>query len=265
MKRIKQIIVIFFLTLSTMTTMHAQRSEVGIFAGGSFYLGDLNTQLFSQTKLSVGLLYRYNFNTHWALKSNLFYGKLQGDDAKHNNPRNLSFHSPLFDFSIQAEFNFLSYFTGSDNLYRWSPYILAGLSAFYFTPEALYKGNWVDLKSLCTEGQGLSGYAKPYSLFQMAIPFGIGVKYSLAKNLCLGMEWSMRRSFTDYVDDVSKTYVDPNLLSSINPLSPVLADRSNPPHEAGSARGISSNKDWYSFIGLFLTYKIDINKKACDL
>ncbi len=244
----------------------AQRSELGVMAGTSFYMGDINTdKLFAQSRFSAGLIYRYNFSTRWALKMNALYAQVKGDDAKYDNPRNLSFRSNIYDFSAQAEFNFLNYFTGSEKYSRFTPYLFGGMALFFFNPEAYVvdnahpEGNWVALQPLSTEGQGLSAYpdTKTYSLAQFAIPFGLGFKFSLSKKICIGAEWSMRKTFTDYLDDISTVYVDPNVLrSEVGDLSAELSDRSVDPNPVGSARGNSKNKDWYSVAGVFMTVKI---------
>lgn len=265
----KKVLILFFAFLSLYS--YGQRSEVGLFAGGSYYLGDLNpSSHLGNTKPAVGVVYRYNLNLRWALKFNGIYGTLVGDDASKvgfDKERNLSFKSSLMDVSGQIELNFLPYFTGSDK-YNLSPYIFAGLSVFSFNPKAEYKGEWYDLQPLGTEGQGTTAYPnrKTYSLTQVAFPFGIGVKYGLTKYLCLGAEWSMRKTFTDYLDDVSTTYVDPiRLEAEKGPVAATLSNRSLgspgvPPIEPGKARGNAGTKDWYSFAGITLTMKI-VTKK----
>jgi hypothetical protein len=181
--------------------------------------------------------------------------------------RNLSFRSSVLDFSGQLELNFLPYFTGSSK-FAFSPYIFTGLSVFSYNPQAEYQGEWYDLQPLGTEGQGTTAYPsrQTYSLTQVAIPFGIGVKYSLTDLLCLGAEWSFRKTFTDYLDDVSTTYVDPvQLEAEKGEVAAALSNRSlgtpgEPPIEPGKARGNSATRDWYSFAGITLTMKI-VTKK----
>ena len=163
--------------------------------------------------------------------------------------------------------NFLPYFTGSAK-YNFAPYIFAGLSVFSYNPRAQYNGVWYDLQPLGTEGQGTTAYTgrKTYSLTQIAFPFGIGCKFSLNKLFCFGVEWGMRKTFTDYLDDVSTTYVDPvQLEAEKGTVAAALSNRSitipgQPSIEPGKARGNSRTKDWYAFAGLTLTMKI-ITKK----
>lgn len=252
----------------TLSSVFAQRSEIGGFVGGSFYLGDLNpTGLFSQTQFAAGGVYRYNLTPRWALRGNAFWGTVMGDDAKYDNPRNLSFRSRIAEFSVQAEINYLTYFTGSKN-YRFTPYLFGGIAVFSFNPQTYYDGKWVDLAPLHTEGQGLPQYPnkKPYNTTQLAIPFGLGFKYSLNATFSIGLEWGMRMTFTDYLDDVSGTYADPALLfAHFGELSAILSNRWNGPEQdrpiPGDQRGSSNKRDWYSFAGITITAKVGQGRK----
>ncbi|GHS84735.1 hypothetical protein FACS1894201_03510 [Bacteroidia bacterium] len=268
-------ITILCIALCSLTLAQAQRSEIGFFAGGAFYLGDINPSgVFAQIQAAGGAVYRYNLSTRWAVRINGIYGYVRADDVRLDNPRNLGFRSSITELSAIAEFNFREYFTGSRTKYRFSPYLFGGVGVFFYNPQASYydaiteETSWVDLRPLSTEGQGLLDFPnrKMYSLAQIAIPFGLGFKYSLSKKIAISLEWGMRKTFTDYIDDVSTTYVDPNiLLAEIGQLAASLADRSETPNAIGSARGNSNTKDWYSFFGVMFTYKIEANtKRACD-
>ena len=249
--------------------MLAQRSEIGGFVGGSFYLGDLNpTGLFSQTQLAAGAVYRYSLTTRWTLRGNLLYGTVTADDAKFNNPRNLNFRSRIGEFSVQAEINFLTYFTGSKR-YRFTPYIFGGIGLFTFNPQGYFydpiqlEGRWIDLRPLSTEGQGLIDYpnVKAYNIVQPTFPFGIGFRYSLSSIFSIGVEWGMRKTFTDYLDDVSGFYVEPAIVGrEKGEWAMYMSNRWNGPEserpQAGSQRGNSNRTDWYSFAGITLTAKI---------
>lgn len=265
---------LFILIVILMTpSLWAQRSEVGIMLGTSYYLGDLNYGAhFGLTQPAGGLLYRYNLNPRWAFKMNAFYGQIMGDDASkvgENPSRNLSFKSGVLDIGAQMELNFFRYFTGSQKSY-FSPYIFGGIAIFSFNPKAEYNGEWYELQPLGTEGQGTTSYPdrKTYALTNVSFPFGIGLKYSLSKSICIGAEWGMRKTFTDYMDDVSTTYADPDVLMAENTeMAAILGDRSiqisgEPPIEPGMQRGNSKNKDWYSFAGVFITMKIKSKKSS---
>ncbi len=262
----KKLILGISICISALSPAVAQRSELGVLVGGAFYLGDINPSgLFSQTKLVVGGVYRYNLNTRWAIRGNALWGTVTGDDEKLKNPRNLNFRSRISEFSLQAELSFLPYFTGSNRNYRFSPYIFGGVALFAFNPQAYYyddgarTGRWVDLAPLHTEGQGLSAYPdkKTYNTTQVSLPFGLGFKYSLNSKFCIGLEWGMRKTFTDYLDDVSGTYADRAILASqVGWMSGYLSDRSEITNPIGSARGNSNKTDWYSFAGVTLTVKL---------
>jgi len=242
-----------FLTLSGFS----QTMEIGLYGGVSYYLGDLNPGThFQNSQISYGLLARYNIDSRWAVKINAYRGKVKGNSQSSSflPDRDLSFESPVTDISAVAEFNFLKYVTGSRRDFI-SPYIYAGISAFFYDPVA----NGYSLRSLGTEGQN-TGYEgrKPYSNVSVAIPFGLGVKFSLAKNLGMTLFWEMHKTFTDYLDDVSQTYYLNS--QNINPDNPeeVLSDPSLN-HQPGMERGNPKNLDWYSFTGLTLTYKFKLH------
>jgi hypothetical protein len=263
------------------TYSFSQRSEIGGLIGTSYYLGDINTSSqFYKPNIAGGLIYRYNLTPHWALKFNALYGTLEAYDIDFGEIRNLSFKSHIMEFSAQFELNFFQYFTGSKK-HRFSPYIFGGVALFNFNPEAYYfnpttlEGKWYDLQPLGTEGQGTvtRSSAKPYSLTQFAIPFGLGVKFSLSKSICLGAEWGLRKTFTDYIDDISTTYMDHAALSAEKgQIAAALADRTpeliDPdtnlpriPNEDGMSRGNSETTDWYSFAGLTITFKLGYKSK----
>ena len=242
-----------FLALSAFS----QTMEIGIYGGTSYYLGDLNPgKHFMNPQISYGILARYNIDSRWAVKVSAYRGKVKGNSQSSNflPDRNLSFESPVTDISAVAEFNFLKYFTGSRRDFI-SPYIYTGISAFFYDPVA----NGYSLRSLGTEGQQI-GYEgrKPYSNVSIAIPFGLGVKFSLAKNLGMTLFWEMHKTFNDYLDDVSQTYYLNG--QNIDPDKPeeVLSDPSLN-HQPGMERGNPKNQDWYSFAGLTLTYKFKLH------
>lgn len=242
---------------------YAQKSgDFGVLGGVTYYVGDLNPGMpFRMSKPAFGILYRQNFNTRISLRAHGIRGTVAGDDAISNaNPeRNLNFESQLTEAGLQIEINFLDYFIGSRKN-SITPYIFGGTSVFFFKPYGNVNGTNVELQPLTTEGQG-----KPYNLYSFNILMGLGVKYSVSKLIGVGAEWGMRRTFTDYLDDVSNTYyldlagTDP-AIASVNELAsdPLLI------HNAGMQRGNSRNTDWYSFAGISVTFKIRmLSKERC--
>ncbi len=254
---------------------HRERTEIGVFVGGSYYIGDLNpTAHFNRfTKPAGGLVYRYNFNPRLSARANLLFGSVKAYDSFSNSraaqQRNLNFKSPIQELSAQLEFNFLEYALGNEKQ-KFSPYIFLGLAVFKFYPQGELKGAWKPLQSLGTEGQGLDGGAtkEKYRLVQMSIPFGVGVKTNLSKNIGVSFEWGMRRTFTDYLDDVSTKYYDPAKLAAVR--GETAATLSDPSigtdvnyKNVGRQRGNPTTKDWYSFAGIVLTIKLKEKLDKC--
>lgn len=240
----------------------------------SYYMGDINggLQLPGRYYPGVGLIYRYNFNDRIALKANVLYGRIYAHDrdskSEWQQNRNLHFRSDVFEISTQVEVNFLTYEIG-DPRRPSTPYLFAGIGLFRFNPQANFNDRWVDLQPLGTEGQGIEGNEDRYILTQFCIPFGLGYKFNIYKGLAGAIEWGIRKTFTDYLDDVSGNYVESNLLEFENgPLSQILADRSLEPLGSdgtndGYQRGESNRKDWYIFTGIMLTYKIGKPRVKC--
>lgn len=211
------------------TLAFSQAHEAGLSLGASNFMGDLGKRMpkgntyFSNITASLfrpagAVFYRYNFNKRISLRANVSYGSLEGNDAlveskekgsdgwfRYN--RNLHFKTHIIEASVVAEVNILPYEPGS-KIDRMTPYVFGGVGLFYFNPKAVYKGEWVELQPLGTEGQGSEQYPdrEKYSLIQPSIPLGIGFKYNINHKLSIGIEFGHRFTFTDYIDDVSKTY-----------------------------------------------------------
>jgi hypothetical protein len=248
-------------------------SELGLFGGVSYYMGELNPgKQFFMVRPGGGLVYRYNTSRRFAWEIHGLYGSVQAEDARSGKDnqvlRNLSFRSQIIEFAGLLHFNFFNYEIGNPETPA-TPYIFGGLGLFRFNPKADFQGEWIALQPLGTEGQGSPVYAdrKQYSLMGANIPFGFGVKFHAFGRLGFSLEWGLRKTFTDYLDDVSTTYADPDVLFATHgELAALLADRSlvNPGKiNAGRQRGNSTNKDWYSFAGLTITYKIVPRKAEC--
>ncbi len=268
-----------FLILYSYTSTFAQvnakgknSAELGVFLGGSYYIGDLNqTKQFLFTKPAGGIIFRYNINHRFAARANILIGTIEGHDSYSSSAsqkqRNLNFKSPIDEVSAQIEFNFLNYKIGIEKE-KFTPYIFLGIGLFNFNPQGqLPNGNWVALQPLRTEGEGLpdGSKSKPYKLTQISIPFGFGVKTCVAQRLGLTFEWGMRKTFTDYLDDVSDKYYDPSKLNGGN--ARYLADPSkgtDPRYgNVGRQRGNPLNKDWYCFTGVVLSFELKPKPEKC--
>jgi hypothetical protein len=207
------------------------------------------------------------------------FGKVRGNDtilagdnseAKNRYYRNLSFRSKITEATIMAEIHplMMKNYDIDEVIPRLSPYIVGGIGFFNFNPQANLNGVWVNLSPLRTEGQGFNEYPerKPYKLTQLNIPFGIGVKYELGALWNARFEVVNRFLFTDYLDDVSTTYIDPTLFYSYMPPTqaaaaaqlasrPLTGAPSNIA-QPGAIRGDAKDKDSYFTINLKLSFNI---------
>ena len=267
---------ILFIAIATVVLpfgLFAQSYEAGLMFGGSSYQGDISPETvnLSTGKIhpSLGLFFRYNVNKYLSAKANFSYGTISGDDARSSDEgrrsRNLSFQSNIIEFGITGELNLFGYEPGTLQR-RYSPYLFGGVAVFHHNPETNYEGELVELQPLGTEGQGIEGFEEPYKLTQVAIPFGVGMKYAITSRLNIGAEIGFRKTFTDYLDDVSGTYVAySELLRENGELAAILADRRGELIEDGSdvpvivetgtqTRGNPDQSDWYTIAGITVSY-----------
>ena len=196
---------------------YKENTEVGFIGGVSYYLGDLNTTHFNSSKAMAGIVVRKNIDRRFSYKAELMYLNLSADDKDDPTDsiaidRQLHFRSPVFELSGQIEFNFLPYEPGNA-LYTWTPFVYTGVSLFHFNPQAENKnGQWVNLQELGTEGQGSTSFPdrSKYALAQFAIPIGGGLKIAINPSFNIILEYGVRKTFTDYLDYVSTTFVGGN-------------------------------------------------------
>ena len=270
-KYFKNLLFLICLTLLS-TDIYAQlftpNSEIGVKGGVSYYTGDLNSNHFSFTKPAVGIIIRRNIDRRFAVKAEILILNINGDDRVSDDTiqlsRGLHFRSSVQEISSQIEFNFLPYEVGN-LLYNWTPYVFSGISIYNFNPQAENSiGQWVDLQPLGTEGQGTTAFPtrKKYSRTQVSIPMGGGVKLSLNETLSLTFSFSARKTFTDYLDDVSTTYPgNPTEFSSENL---EMSDPTNS-HNKNEQRGNELKDDWYYFTGITLSFRLKGKNKGCEL
>lgn len=241
------------------------RSELVLSAGGMTYLGDLNNQsAFGEVNVAGGAGVRCRLDNRWTLRVGGTYGTVSASEDCLE-MRNLSFRSNIYEGSLVAEFNFRPYGPGATES-QWTPYIFGGLAVFHFNPKTEYTSpdgvtSWVALQPLCTEGQGTTAYPdrRPYQLTQVAMPFGVGVRWRVSKNFSLTAEYGFHKTWTDYLDDVSTTYVGSDLLAAeYGGLSATLADRSRSPNAVGIKRGDDSLDDWYSYFSLSMGLNLNM-------
>ncbi len=276
----KNYIIIFSIFLSTALSAQYQW-DYGFQLGASNYLGDMGGKQgtrkdfvtdmkLAQTRLDGAGFIRYKFNRRLALRAQFAYMRIKGADSLSTNParhaRNLNFRNDIFELSLTPQ---LTIYENQDlgSSYRsrlgFNFYVMAGIGIMHHNPKALYNGDWIALQPLHTEGVN-------YSLWQAVIPLGTGFYFTVKKKHRIGFEFNWRVTFTDYLDDVSKKYVDPSTLS---PQAAALANRStlhsaggdpsflqnfgyNPTSNPSAKRGDPTHNDTYMTMTLNYSYVI---------
>ena len=271
--------------------------EAGFTVGPMVFLGDLGGHIgkgttfikdynFSTTKLAFGAFAEVYPQEWLGLRLSLNYGNITGDDGLISNKggdevtrlnRHLDFRSMILEGNLMAEIYPTVFFEDEpdDVTGRLRPYGVFGLGAYHFNPQGSYHtpgGDdiWVDLKPLHTEGEGFAEYPdrKNYSLTQLNIPLGAGIKYYFTENLNVSFEVIHRKLFTDYVDDVSTKYIDPSLFDKyLSPsqaiIAKAMANKSpleNVPgsgYGIGGKRGDPSQNDAYFTFGFKVAFRIN--------
>lgn len=290
LKRALLICSIFIIIFSVETD--AQRSrwkmvrwELSAGAGASNFLGELGganqigTNYFkdfewSQTRFGAALGLRYRLSEFFSLNTHITYGSVSGDDKLteefYRNYRNLNFRSHILEWNLNFEAAFQQEQVGhryrlrrvkGQKGYEIYAYGFVGIGVFNFDPKTDYKGVAYRLQPLGTEGQGLVPSRKKYSLWQLCIPIGFGFKYTIDSKWGVGIEYGMRKTFTDYIDDVSTSYFDNTALqNAYGSVAAALADRSpktNPGITAAEAqRGDPRDLDAYMFAIFSINYKM---------
>lgn len=261
-------IFIIFITLVISTTTQAQMyyetvytGEFGATIGGAHYFGDLNTRAaFNRPKPAVGIFFRKQFGNYVSARLSGHFAQLGYSDIYSKNEfqrlRNLSFNTNIYEVALQGDFNFFK-FLPADPAHSFTPYVTLGIGLFNFNPYAYLDDQKFFLRELGTEGQTVAGGYKgrsPYSTTALMIPFGVGLKYNLTEKINISFEVAHRFTFTDYLDDVSTTYVGgdkfPTGPTGLNSDAFNLQDRSyelngKPFFVEGQQRGFSKQKDQY--------------------
>ncbi len=275
----QRLIVIILLLLSLTSTRRVEAQsfftgqEYGFAIGASQYFGDLNDNYgFQYVRPAGGVFARIHLNPYIATRFSANYTKVGYDDAfssnEYNKKRNLNFRSDIIELAFQTEFNFMRFTTGELHS-RFTPYITLGVGAFYYNPYTYYNGVRYNLKDVGTEGQFVGNAGRIYSNFSICFPMGLGVKYWVAPGVNIGCEVVHRLTLTDYLDDVSTTYVDRTLFQAEDPANPPVAyylqDRSlekggDPLGRSGKQRGNSATKDQYMMFMFNLSFQFKTYK-----
>lgn len=257
-KEPRRIVIIVALLLLN-AGMQAQNLHVSGKIGFSNYQGDLQDRnlALSQAKLTGSLGLRYDLSEHLTARAFFSLGSVKASDRNNKSAelrkRNLDFQSRILDIELGAQYQIFSL-----NNKWWTPYIFAGIGMFNFNPTTRTNaGDKVFLAPLSTEGQGFVNGRDPYSRWQFMIPFGLGAEYVITEDLRVGLEFGYRATFTDYLDDISKGYIDKDvLLANKGPQSVELAYRGEGAYpNAGERRGNPENNDAYYFVQLTVTLR----------
>ena len=237
-------------------------NSIGVTLNAFNYYGDLaprssiiSTNL-GLTRPALGLVLSHRFGPRYSLTGGFTYGTILGSDSRSADPddeisvyrynRNLSFRNRIKELSVIGSFDLWQNSATYISRVKWTPYVFAGVAVFHHNPQArapLYQvdgvtplaeaGQWVDLQKLGTEGQHAAlresdaNYgARPYKLIQAAIPIGGGARFRINQLTDFSIEFGLRYLFTDYIDDVSKHYVDLGVFGD-NELAKALAYRTN--------------------------------------
>ena len=247
-----------------------------------------------------GIICRFNYSDFITLRGNALFGQISGSDKNYSDvaeryKRNLSFKSDIIEIGGTIEYNLFGY-SETQRFNQASPYIFGGVAMFKFNPLgyfeympdvhtqaeygdlAKYDGQWVELQPLSTEAQETTKFneRRRYALTQISIHIGIGYKQQFDDVWAWGVELGVRKTFTDYLDDISTTYVDPQITRGSNGvLAAAMADRTpelkrtdlvndyGSEERLGAARGDETTKDWYLFLNFTLTRKITGGKTTC--
>jgi len=278
----KRLTAVFLLaTIFFITNIHAQEpvvqeGEFGIGIGAAHYFGDLNTRArLNRPKIAAGIFFRKNFGNYIAARIVANYAQLGYSDIYNTQndfmlKRNLSFNTNVWELSLRGDFNFFRFLPG-DPEFNFTPYVSLGLGVFSYDPYAYLQGQKYFLRPLGTEGQGSSLYPdrKPYSSMAICFPVGVGIKYAFNERFNIGVEITHRFTTTDYLDDVSKTYVDPAVFPPLPDGSPspafLLSDRSyelgTPIGIKGRQRGVETNKD--QFVTAMIYFSFNLQSYKC--
>ncbi len=287
------LLTILFATEANAQRWRSYRAEVYFGLGASLYQGDLGGASvadgasgtfsdfqFNGTRPSFMFAYKYRLAERFAVRTNLSLNFIEGDDAFSGNEgrlnRNLNFKGFVSELSVQGEFYFLQENIGSrygyrkvggNNLDQLSGYMFAGVGVGFFSSKGEIMdangemtGEWVNLRKLNTEGQGIPGGPSSYSPVTAVIPIGIGLKYSLNPQLTIGAEYGFRFTTTDYLDDASGPayYNNDLILENYGETAALMADKrlGNSRFSDNGTRALPHKNDAYMSGFIYMSYRI---------
>lgn len=207
---------------------HAQIHEIGVFLGGSNYIGDVGkTDYIAPNELAVGILYKWNKSPRHSYRFSYTQSTISGNDLDSEVPgrydRGYSFKNNIKEFSAGIEFNFFDFNLHNELQKIVTPYVYTGVA--YFAYDELFV---------------VGGKTKiDYTSSSFAIPMTVGVKSNVMRNFILGLEVGVRYTFTDNLDGSAPKNKNLETLKF----------------------GNMNSKDWYVFTGITLTYTF--GEKPC--
>jgi len=229
----KHFAVLLLFTISTLS-VHSQTYEIGVFAGGANYIGDIGrTNYLAPNSFAFGGIFKWNRSSRHAFRGSIMIANIKGDDAdsgeSRRQQRGYSFENKITELSIGVEYTFWEYKVHSGQPVS-TPYLYTGLT--YFGYNALFKRNATNT---------IVEYDNAASI---AIPMVIGYKMTLGTTMALGFEIGARYTFTDDLD-------------GSNPVKG-LAD------EETLKFGNTNSDDWYVFTGVTLTFTFGRRPCYCN-
>jgi hypothetical protein len=248
--------------------------EFGVQFGAAHYFGDLNpNSRLNRPKLAGGIFFRKMINEYVAVRLGVNFAQLGYSDVyekknEFRRRRNLSFNTNIWELMLQGDFNFFK-FNPANPDERFTPYLTFGAGIFGYNPYAYLGDKKYFLQPLGTEGQGsiTNPSLKPYSTTAIAIPVGLGIKYSINEKFNINFEIAHRFTTTDYIDDVSTSYAGSAAFPSFggNPSAAFfLQDRSyetgTPIGKQGFQRGFSRQRDQYIMAMVGITFNFSSYK-----
>jgi hypothetical protein len=269
----KKLVLLSLVVFSTAGLKAQWLWDYGVILGASNYLGDIggkektrrdfvSDMKLAETRWDGGAFVRYKWQPKLSLKLSMEYVRIQGDDKLSSNPgrmyRNFNFKNDMIDMGLTGEYFF---YEDPDlgNTYRYRnsfrAYVFGGVGGVYTNPKTIYKGEYVKLRDYYIEGYH-------YKPFVLTIPMGMGFYFTFDKKHRIGFEMNYRKTFTDYLDDISGNY--PNQPVAGMPEDFTIRTKDLPPNDVGAyqshnyglKRGDKTHKDAYMTASLSYSYVI---------
>lgn len=226
---------VFIVTLTIKNVYAQQGIELGVNAGVSYYMGDLNlARPFYSSHLNLGVFAKYHFNMRNVVKIAAFSTKLSGNDADFSNKfqqlRNASFKTSFTEINLCYEVNFLPFILGQTKKAKFTPYLSLG-TAMFFAPESNKK-------------------------IGFAIPMALGIKRNISKHLILGAEIAFHWLASDEIDNLTGENINENYSENYGQ---VVRDE-----YPDKQKGFRYNKDWQMYAVITLSYSFKIGGLTCQ-